>query len=120
MIASLTADALQISAMVCQKARPTQRTVACSHLIEYAPKGARYAGSDASALCALRSCCVLGTGAFRERDGAGVSTLWSMAVLMRADGVPLSVAGAVVISGGITAGIIAVRSRALPTRCRGA
>jgi hypothetical protein len=32
----------------------------------------------------------------------------------------LSVAGAVVISGGITAGIIAVRSRALPTRCRGA
>ena len=55
-----------------------------------------------------------------ERVGVRVSTLWSMAVLMRAAGVPLSVAGAVVISGGITAGIIAVRSRALPTRCRGA
>jgi hypothetical protein len=41
MIASLTADALQISGMVGQLARPTQRTVACSHLIEYAPKGAR-------------------------------------------------------------------------------
>jgi hypothetical protein len=62
---------------------------------------------------------VLGTGR-SERVGVRVSTLWSMAVLMRADGVPLSVAGAVVISGGISAGIIAVRSPALPTRCRGA
>jgi hypothetical protein len=28
---------------------------------------ARYAGSDASALCSLRAGCVLGTGAFRGR-----------------------------------------------------
>ena len=62
MIASLTADAQQISDMVCQLARPTQRTVACSHLIEYAPKGARYARSDASSECGLG---VAGNGAFR-------------------------------------------------------
>jgi hypothetical protein len=84
MIAPLTADALQISDMDCRIARHTQRTIACSHLIEYATEGARYAGSNASGRSA-RLCSERGRS---ERVGVRVSTLWSVAVLMRADGVP--------------------------------
>jgi hypothetical protein len=67
MIASVAAALPQISSVISQLVRAAQQTVLDSHLIGYAPLGARYAGSDASALFALRSCCVLGTGAFRGR-----------------------------------------------------
>jgi hypothetical protein len=74
MIASLTANALQISGMVCQLERPTRRTVACSHLIEYTPKGARYARSDASG----RSACWCSERGRSERAGPrGMSTVRS-------------------------------------------
>ena len=48
MIASFTAELLQIGGLISRLVRIAQRTVLGSHLIEYAPLGARYAGSDAS------------------------------------------------------------------------
>ena len=51
------------AAVISQLVRAAQRTVLGSHLIEYAPQGARYAGSDASGA----SSGVVGTGAFRPR-----------------------------------------------------
>jgi hypothetical protein len=56
MIASVAAALPQISSVISQLVHAAQQTVLDSHLIEYAPLGARYAGSDASGRCAR---CVL-------------------------------------------------------------
>src|SRR5690349_16411859 len=120
MIASLTADALQISSVICQMARPTQRTVVCSHLIEYATERARYAGSDASALFALRSCCVLGTGAFRGRWRVGVRTRRSMpTVNVWACGYGWGASGAVGVAPRAAAGSSLLRGGAAEDPWRG-
>ena len=66
MIASVPAEVLQIGGLISPLVRVVQRTVLGSHLIEYAPQRARYAGSDASALCSLRALRLPGTGAFQD------------------------------------------------------
>jgi len=71
MIASVAAALPQISSVISQLVRAAQQTVLDSHLIEYAPLGARYAGSDASRCCAR---CVLGTGAVRRLRAHALST----------------------------------------------